>query len=102
MLDTRKMDRHTRGELLESLAEEDTGSNLVILQKLRARMDKAGIQPPVVVVRYQNLSVLTTIIVGDQSVPTLTNFVKRMTGVGDGAPRGGWACERVCVVCVGL
>ncbi|KAL6781025.1 hypothetical protein ACKKBG_A09460 [Auxenochlorella protothecoides x Auxenochlorella symbiontica] len=80
VLDTRKMDRHTRGELLESLAEEDTGSNLVILQKLRARMDKAGIQPPVVVVRYQNLSVLTTIIVGDQSVPTLTNFVKRMTG----------------------
>lgn len=40
VLDTKKLDRATRAELLLSVAEEDTSSNLIMLQKLRARLDK--------------------------------------------------------------
>ena len=40
VLDTKKLDRATRAQLLLSVAEEDTSSNLIMLQKLRARLDK--------------------------------------------------------------
>ncbi|KAK2077910.1 hypothetical protein QBZ16_003778 [Prototheca wickerhamii] len=78
VLDTKKLDRATRAELLLSVAEEDTSSNLIMLQKLRARLDKAGISVPKVTVRYRDLSVITTIKIGSTSVPTLINVAKHM------------------------
>ncbi|KQK09541.1 ABC transporter G family member 38 [Brachypodium distachyon] len=52
------------------VAEED---NERFLKKLRARIDRAGIQIPTAEVRFRNLSVEAECHVGSRALPTLTN-----------------------------
>lgn len=52
------------------VAEED---NERFLKKLRARIDRAGIQIPTVEVRFRNLNVEAECHVGTRALPTLTN-----------------------------
>ncbi|ONK66656.1 uncharacterized protein A4U43_C06F10620 [Asparagus officinalis] len=59
-------------ERLVRVAEED---NEKFLQKLRERIDRVGIDIPMIEVRYENLNVEAEIHVGNRGLPTVLNSV---------------------------
>ncbi|KAK8939351.1 Pleiotropic drug resistance protein 4 [Platanthera guangdongensis] len=62
-------------ELLERLVRVAEDDNEKFLLKLRARMDRVGVDLPTIEVRYENLSIQAEAYVGDRGLPTLLNSV---------------------------
>ncbi|KAK8940314.1 Pleiotropic drug resistance protein 3 [Platanthera guangdongensis] len=62
-------------ELLERLVRVAEDDNEKFLLKLRARMDRVGVDLPTIEVRYENLSIQGEAYVGDRGLPTLLNSV---------------------------
>ncbi|KAL4447582.1 hypothetical protein ABPG75_004801 [Micractinium tetrahymenae] len=78
VLDVDKMDRHSQRRLMERvMATHGEADNLPLLQRVAARLERVGMQPPSVEVRYRGLSVLSRMTVGDRSLPTLKKTMKR-------------------------
>ncbi|KAL4419611.1 hypothetical protein ABPG77_001665 [Micractinium sp. CCAP 211/92] len=73
-----KMNRETQRALMERvMAAHGETDNLPLLQRVAARLERVGMQPPSVEVRYRGLSVLSRMTVGDRSLPTLKKTLKR-------------------------
>eukprot|EP01018_Ginkgo_biloba_P025406 Gb_34606 [translate_table: standard] len=79
-VDVRKLGKVERQKFIEKIfkdvAEED---NEKFLRRLRARIDRIGIELPTVEVRFQHLSVAAECFVGGRSLPTLWNTARNFT-----------------------
>ncbi|KAK1564618.1 hypothetical protein Q3G72_007206 [Acer saccharum] len=75
-----KLGAKERHMFIEKLIKHNENDNLQLLQKIRERIDKVGIQLPSVEVRYKNLSVEPEceVVHGKLLLPTLWNATKSM------------------------
>ncbi|XP_061351458.1 pleiotropic drug resistance protein 3-like isoform X2 [Gastrolobium bilobum] len=77
VVDVSKLGAQERHMFIEKLIKHIENDNLRLLQKLRKRIDKVGIELPTVEVRYQNLHVEAECkVVQGKAVPTLWNTLK--------------------------
>ncbi|KAK0586950.1 hypothetical protein LWI29_015015 [Acer saccharum] len=79
-----KLGAKERHMFIEKLIKHNENDNLQLLQKIRERIDKVGIQLPSVEVRYKNLTVEPEceVVHGKLLLPTLWNATKSMFSVG--------------------
>ncbi|MED6182883.1 drug-responsive transcription factor pdr3 [Stylosanthes scabra] len=74
VVDVSKLGSQERHLFIEKLIKHIENDNLLLLQKLRKRIDKVGIKLPTVEVRYQNLTVEAECqVVKGKPIPTLWN-----------------------------
>ncbi|TXG50250.1 hypothetical protein EZV62_022774 [Acer yangbiense] len=74
-----KLGAEERHMFIEKLIKHNENDNLQLLQKIRKRIDKVGIQLPSVEVRYKNLSVEPECeVVHGKLLPTLWNATESM------------------------
>lgn len=79
VIDVTKLDALERHAFIEKLIKNIEHDNLCLLQKIRNRMDRVGIEFPKVEVRYNNLRVEAECeVVQGKPLPTLWNSVKGM------------------------
>ncbi|KAE9446707.1 hypothetical protein C3L33_21390, partial [Rhododendron williamsianum] len=79
VIDVTKLGAQERHMLVEKLIKHVEDDNLQLLQKMRRRIDKVGVELPTVVVRYNDLRVEATCeVVQDKPLPTLWNSLKRL------------------------
>ncbi|KAE9602538.1 hypothetical protein Lal_00049481 [Lupinus albus] len=77
VVDVSKLGAQERSVFIEKLIKHIENDNLRLLQKLRKRIDKVGIELPTVEVRYQNLCVEAECqVVQGKPIPTLWNTLK--------------------------
>ncbi|RDX80824.1 Pleiotropic drug resistance protein 3, partial [Mucuna pruriens] len=77
VVDVSKLGAQVRHLFIEKLIKHIENDNLLLLQKLRKRIDKVGIKLPTVEVRYQNLCVEAECkVVQGKPIPTLWNTLK--------------------------
>ncbi|MED6135634.1 drug-responsive transcription factor pdr3 [Stylosanthes scabra] len=77
VVDVSKLGAQERHLFIEKLIKHIENDNLLLLQKLRKRIDKVGIKLPTVEVRYQNLTVEAECqVVKGKPIPTLWNTIK--------------------------
>ncbi|EFN59136.1 hypothetical protein CHLNCDRAFT_137957 [Chlorella variabilis] len=77
VVDVQHMDRRSQRELMERMLRHGQADNMLLLERVAQRLERAGLQPPTVEVRYRGLSVLSKMTVGDRALPTLRKTVKR-------------------------
>ncbi|XP_062009969.1 pleiotropic drug resistance protein 3-like isoform X1 [Rosa rugosa] len=81
-IDVSKLGSMERHVVIQKLIKEIEGDNHRLLQKLRERIDRVGLQLPTVEVRYQNLLVEAECeVVQGKPLPTLWNTVKSLFSV---------------------
>ncbi|KAK1375989.1 hypothetical protein POM88_032182 [Heracleum sosnowskyi] len=74
----KEIDAHDGKKFIDkffAIPEED---NDQLLRKIRARIDKVGIDLPKVEVRFQNLTVEGNCLIGDRALPTLPNVARNI------------------------
>ncbi|BAT76993.1 hypothetical protein VIGAN_01507100 [Vigna angularis var. angularis] len=77
VVDVTRLGAQERHMFIEKLIKHIENDNLLLLQKLRKRIDKVGIKLPTVEVRYHNLCVEAECrIVKGKPIPTLWNTLK--------------------------
>ncbi|XP_010273227.1 PREDICTED: ABC transporter G family member 39-like [Nelumbo nucifera] len=72
-VDVRRIDLEARRNLVDRLVNIVDHDNELFVQKLRERIDRAGITLPEVEVRYEHLNVGAEVYVGRRAMPTLVN-----------------------------
>lgn len=77
VVDVKHMDRHAQRELMERVMGHGETDNLSLMRRMMERLQRAGLQPPTVTVRYKELSVLSRMVIADRSLPTLRKTVKQ-------------------------
>ncbi|KAG5525542.1 hypothetical protein RHGRI_031996 [Rhododendron griersonianum] len=78
VIDVTKLGAPERHMFVEKLIKHVEDDNLRLLQKMRRRIDKVGVELPTVVVRYKNLRVEAECeVVRGKPLPTLWNSLKR-------------------------
>ncbi|KAH7835816.1 hypothetical protein Vadar_030125 [Vaccinium darrowii] len=78
-VDVTKLGALERHMFVEKLIKHIEDDNLRLLQKMRRRMDKVGVELPAVTVRYNNLRVEAECeVVRGKPLPTLWNSLKRL------------------------
>ncbi|EHA8590351.1 hypothetical protein COCNU_scaffold017399G000010 [Cocos nucifera] len=85
-VDVRTLGLAERQEFIQRIfkvAEED---NERFLKKLRARLDKVGIELPTVEIRFEDIAVEAECYVGNRALPTLTNAAKNVVESTMGLP----------------
>ncbi|PSC69376.1 ATP-binding cassette transporter isoform B [Micractinium conductrix] len=75
-IDAKKLSRAHSKALLESMLPDPDAEQGVILQRIQARLARVGMASPSIEVRYEDLSVSTTALVGDKQIPTVVRSVK--------------------------
>ncbi|XP_062009972.1 pleiotropic drug resistance protein 3-like isoform X4 [Rosa rugosa] len=81
-IDVSKLGSMERHVVIQKLIKEIEGDNHRLLQKLRERIDRVGLQLPTVEVRYQNLLVEAECeVVQGKPLPTLWNTVKSLFSI---------------------
>ncbi|PRQ53699.1 putative ABC transporter, P-loop containing nucleoside triphosphate hydrolase [Rosa chinensis] len=81
-IDVSKLGSMERHVVIQKLIKEIEGDNHRLLQKLRERIDRVGLQLPTVEVRYQNLLVEAEYeVVQGKPLPTLWNTVKSLFSI---------------------
>ncbi|GLJ08411.1 hypothetical protein SUGI_0088210 [Cryptomeria japonica] len=75
-VDVRKLEPMERKMFIEKVLQVTEEDNEKFLKKLRARIDKVGIEIPTIEVRFENLSVQGKCFVGGRALPTLWNSAK--------------------------
>ncbi|KAI8531791.1 hypothetical protein RHMOL_Rhmol11G0163000 [Rhododendron molle] len=79
VIDVTKLGARERHMLVEKLIKHVEDDNLQLLQKMRRRIDKVGVELPTIVVRYNDLRVEATCeVVRGKPLPTLWNSLKRL------------------------
>ncbi|KAG5525545.1 hypothetical protein RHGRI_031998 [Rhododendron griersonianum] len=79
VIDVTKLGAQERHMLVEKLIKHVEDDNLQLLQKMRRRIDKVGVELPTVVVRYNDLRVEAMCeVVRGKPLPTLWNSLKRL------------------------
>ncbi|KAF7127829.1 hypothetical protein RHSIM_Rhsim11G0102600 [Rhododendron simsii] len=79
VIDVTKLGAKERHMLVEKLIKHVEDDNLHLLQKMRRRIDKVGVELPTVVVQYNDLRVEATCeVVRGKPLPTLWNSLKRL------------------------
>ncbi|KAK1591855.1 hypothetical protein Q3G72_014681 [Acer saccharum] len=79
LVNVTKLGAEERRMFIEKLIKHIENDNLQLLQKIRKRIDKVGVQLPSVEVRYKNLSVEAECeVVHGKPLPTLWNATKSM------------------------
>ncbi|KAK0606620.1 hypothetical protein LWI29_001614 [Acer saccharum] len=79
VINVTKLGAEERRMFIEKLIKHIENDNLRLLQKIRKRIDKVGVQLPIVEVRYKNLSVEAECeVVHGKPLPTLWNTTKGM------------------------
>ncbi|TXG71484.1 hypothetical protein EZV62_000063 [Acer yangbiense] len=79
VINVTKLGAEERRMFIEKLIKHIENDNLRLLQKIRKRVDKVGVQLPTVEVRYKNLSVEAECeVVHGKPLPTLWNTTKGM------------------------
>ncbi|XP_058191671.1 pleiotropic drug resistance protein 3-like isoform X2 [Rhododendron vialii] len=79
VIDVTKLGAQERHMLVEKLIKHVEDDNLQLLQKMRRRIDKVGVELPTVVVQYNDLRVEATCeVVRGKPLPTLWNSLKRL------------------------
>lgn len=90
--DAKRLPRGVSRALTERVLHPDgERDNLPLLQNMRSRLDRVGLAPPTITVRFQDLSVSAKVIVGSHSLPSISGPVRaRLQGVLRklGAPAG--------------
>ncbi|XP_044500394.1 pleiotropic drug resistance protein 3-like isoform X2 [Mangifera indica] len=82
VVDVTKLDPLQRHTLIEKLIKHTEHDNLKLLKKIRARIDKVGVELPSVELRFKNLGVDAECeIVQGKPLPTLWNSVKSSLSV---------------------
>ncbi|XP_044500168.1 pleiotropic drug resistance protein 3-like isoform X3 [Mangifera indica] len=82
VVDVTKLDPLKRHTLIEKLIKHTEHDNLKLLNKIRARIDKVGVELPSVEVRFKNLGVDAECeLVQGKPLPTLWNSVKSSLSV---------------------
>ncbi|KAI3770585.1 hypothetical protein L6452_01724 [Arctium lappa] len=82
VVDVTKLLAPERHMFIEKLIKHIENDNLQLLQKLRKRTDKVGVQLPTVEVRYKNLRVEAECeVVHGKPLPTLWNSLQSMLSV---------------------
>ncbi|GAB4820274.1 hypothetical protein N2152v2_007320 [Parachlorella kessleri] len=72
----KKLSRAESRAVLKSMwREEDDTDVQHMLERIKARMERVGLPQPTVEVRYHNVSVETSAVVGDRRIPTLVRTV---------------------------
>ncbi|KAJ4721728.1 Pleiotropic drug resistance ABC transporter [Melia azedarach] len=80
MIDVTKLEALERHTFIDKLIKHVEDDNLRLLQKIRDRIDKAGVKLPTVEVRYRNLCVDAKCdVVHGKPLPTLWNSLKSTT-----------------------
>lgn len=77
VLDVKRLDRKESKRLLEHVLDSHGAhrDHSVLLDKVRSRLDRVGILPPSVEVRFENLCVETNTVVAARQVPSLFKAV---------------------------
>ncbi|XP_057807442.1 pleiotropic drug resistance protein 3-like isoform X3 [Salvia miltiorrhiza] len=79
VVDVTKLGAPERHMFIEKLIKHIEHDNLRLLQKIRKRMDRAGVKQPTIEVRYSNLSVAAECeVVDGKPLPTLWNSFKSL------------------------
>ncbi|KAL2493151.1 ABC transporter G family member 29 [Abeliophyllum distichum] len=76
LVDVSKLDANMRKEFVATNFRVPEEDNEKFLKKMKDRMDKVGIQPPTVEVRFENLRIEADCHVGTRALPTLLNTSK--------------------------
>ncbi|CAK9229936.1 unnamed protein product [Sphagnum troendelagicum] len=77
-VDVRKLGQRQRQNLVEKALATDEQDNERLLNRIRQRLQRVGIQQPTVEVRFQNLFVNAEVYVGNRALPTLLNFTRNI------------------------
>ncbi|KAF8025633.1 hypothetical protein BT93_F2468 [Corymbia citriodora subsp. variegata] len=77
-VDVRKLNKKERHEFIEKHFKVADVDNAKFLTKLRARIDRVGIQLPTIEVRFEQLRVEADCYVGSRALPTLLNEARNI------------------------
>ncbi|GAB4850286.1 transcription factor [Ancistrocladus abbreviatus] len=77
-VDVRKLDMNERIQFIDRLFEVAEEDNEKFFKKFRDRIDKVGIQLPIVEVRFEHLTVQANCYVGTRALPTLPNATRNI------------------------
>ncbi|KAG0571017.1 hypothetical protein KC19_6G205500 [Ceratodon purpureus] len=77
-VDVRELTPLETTELVNKLMAEAQDESNLLLQKMRKRLDKVGIELPTIEVRYENLSIEADCYVGDRALPSNWNTLRNV------------------------
>ncbi|KAE8696428.1 hypothetical protein F3Y22_tig00110674pilonHSYRG00167 [Hibiscus syriacus] len=77
-VDVRRLDMDDRQSFISALFKDAEEDNEKFLKRFRNRLDKVGIQLPVVEVRYEHLKVEGEAYIGGRALPTLLNAAQNI------------------------
>ncbi|KAK9141583.1 hypothetical protein Syun_010983 [Stephania yunnanensis] len=77
-VDIQKIGPQERRQLMERLVRVAEDDNEKFLLKLKARMDRVGIENPTIEVRFEHLNITAEAYVGSRALPTVLNYTVNM------------------------